>query len=326
MIKLNYLQYSKLKNIEISNDFSLSALTSNDEFEALNLEYKNLFGYKKLKTFSFSKEGFLGLFLELKGKIAISCGESEAIIEAGQLYESLGFKVTWINLNKDGKVNLKKIENENIDFLFLSSYVMDTFVKTSIEDVKELTSAKIISNASAHFDKNSDAVYFDNYKLLGFNISGVLLFNENIFSLLSVGQIDSLAVKFCLDALKNQKFNHKLKAIFLEKLKEKFQENIYFFVNPNDTLEYSLHFGLKGIKARELIRTLALNKIFISNGEGCSLGLSKPSRIIQNMGYDELTSRNSISFSFVDDLKDEDIEKVVNTVYLKYKQIKVLVD
>ncbi len=322
MIKLNYLQYSKLKNIEISNDFSLSALTSNDEFEALNLEYKNLFGYKKLKTFSFSKEGFLGLFLELKGKIAISCSESEAIIEAGQLYESLGFKVTWINLNKDGKVNLKKIENENIDFLFLSSYVMDTFVKTSINDIKQLTNAKIISNASANFDKNSDAVYFDNYKLLGFNISGVLLFNENIFSLLSVGQIDSLAVKLCLDAIKNQKFNYKLKAIFLEKLKEKFQENIYFFVNPNDTLQYSLHFGLKGIKARELIRTLALNKIFISNGEGCSLGLSKPSRIIQNMGYDELTSRNSISFSFVDEMSEEDIEKVVNTIYLKYKQIK----
>ncbi len=326
MIKLNYLQYSKLKNIEISNDFSLSALRSNDEFEALNLEYKNLFGYKKLKTFSFSKEGFLGLFLELKGKIAISYGESEAIIEAGQLYESLGFEIIWIDLNKDGKVNLKKIENENIDFLFLSSYVMDTFVKTSINDIKQLTNAKIISNASANFDKNSDAVYFDNYKLLGFNISGVLLFNENIFSLLSVGQIDSLAVKLCLDALKNQKFNYKLKAIFLEKLKEKLQENIYFFVNPDDTLEYSLHFGLKGIKARELIRTLALNKIFISNGEGCSLGLSKPSRIIQNMGYDELTSRNSISFSFVDEMGEEDIEKVVDTVYLKYKQIKVLAD
>ncbi|PUE66548.1 cysteine desulfurase [Arcobacter caeni] len=324
MIKLNYLQYSKLKNIEISNDFSLSALIPNDKFEALNIEYKNLFGFNKLKTTAFSKEGFLGLFLELKGKIAISYGECEALIEAGLFYETLGFEITWINLNKDGKVNLKKIENENIDFLFLSSYVMDTFVKTSIKEIKKLTNAKIISNASANFDKNSDAVYFDNYKLTGFNLSCVLLFNDDIFSLLSIGQIDSLAVKLCLDALKNQKFNYKLKTIFLEKLKEKLKEDIYFFVNPNDTLEYSLHFGLKGIKARELIRTLALNEIFITNGEGCSLGLSKPSRIIQVMGYDELTSRNSISFSFVDELNEKEIEKVVNTVYLKYKQIKSL--
>ena len=326
MIKLNSLQYSKLQNIEISNDFSLSALTPNDAFETLTLEYKKMFGFNKLKTFSFSKEGFLGLFLELKGKIAISYGESEAIIESGQLYESLGFKVTWINLNKNGKVNLIELENQNINFLFLSSYVMDTFVKTSIEEAKKLTSAKIISNGSANFDKNSDVVFFDNYKLIGFNTSGVLLFNDEIFSLLEVGKIDSLAVKLCLDALKNQNFNYKLKAIFLEKLKEKFQENIYFFVNPNDTLEYSLHFGLKGIKARELIRTLALNNIFISNGEGCSLGLSKPSRIIQNMGYDEQTSRNAISFSFVDAMQNEDIEKVVDILYLKYKQIKALND
>lgn len=325
MIKLNSLQYSKLENLEISNNFSLSALSSNEQFEALMQEYKNLFSYKKLKTFSFSKEGFLGLFLELKGKIAISFGESQAVIEAGVLYESLGFEIIWISLEKNGKVNISELENKQIDFLFLSSYVMDTFVKTSIKDIKQITKAKIISNASANFDKNSDVVYFDNYKLVGFNISSVLLFNEDgLFSLLSVGQIDSLAVKLCLDALKNQKFNYQLKAIFLEKLKEKFEDNIYFFVDPNDTLEYSLHFGLKGIKARELIRTLALNNIFITNGEGCSLGLSKPSRIIQAMGYDELTSRNSISFSFVDNLSIEDISKVVNTIYFKYKQIKIL--
>ena len=179
MIKLNYLQYSKLKNIEISNDFSLSALISNDKFEALNIEYKNLFGFNKLKTIAFSKEGFLGLFLELKGKIAISYGESEAVVEAGLLYETLGFDITWINLNKDGKVNLYELENKNIDFLFLSSYVMDTFVKTSIEDVKNLTNAKIISNASADFNKNSDVIYFDPYKLTGHFFHGLILFNDN---------------------------------------------------------------------------------------------------------------------------------------------------
>ena len=120
MIKLNNLQYSKLDNLEISNDFSLSALSSNEQFESLMQEYKDLFSYKKLKTFSFSKEGFLGLFLELKGKIAISLGESQAIIEAGMLYESLGFEIIWISLEKNGKVNISELENEQIDFLFLS--------------------------------------------------------------------------------------------------------------------------------------------------------------------------------------------------------------
>ena len=324
MIKLNYLQYSKLKNIEISNDFSLSALISNDKFEALNIEYKNLFGFNKLKTIAFSKEGFLGLFLELKGKIAISYGESEAVVEAGLLYETLGFDITWINLNKDGKVNLYELENKNIDFLFLSSYVMDTFVKTSLEEAKKLTNAKIISNASASFDKNSDVIYFDAYKLTGFFTHSLMLFNDELFEDLVISSKDVIALKNILEALKNQKFETTTKEIFKQKLQNILKDDIYFFVDNNQTLPYTLHFALKNIKARELIRTLALDEIYISNGEGCSLGLSKPSRVIQVMGYDETTSRNAITLSFSEKYDEQTIEKIVNKIAKKYLQIKVL--
>ena len=325
MFKLNTLQYNP-QDIQISlENYSLDSLLTNNNFDELCVKYKEKFNFSKLKTFAFSKEGFLGLFLELKGKIAISLGECEALVNAGKLYESLGFEIVWISLNKDGKVNLIELENQDINYLFLSSYVMDTFVKTSLSEAKKLTNAKIISNASAHKDELSDAIYFDNYKLTGYNLSGVILFeDEKLFELLNIGFIDTLAAKYCFEALINQKFNLEMKEKFLEKLKEKFQDNIYFFVEPNDTLDYSLHIALKGIKARELIRTLALNKIFLTNGEGCSLGLSKPSRIIQAMGYDELTSRNSLQLSFATFFSDEEIEKIVNSMYLKYKQIKSL--
>ncbi|MDD3009176.1 MAG: cysteine desulfurase [Arcobacter sp.] len=323
MFKLNVLQYNPIKIDFIDENYSLDSLVDNSHFEKLTKKYKEKFGYSKLKTFSFSKEGFLGLFLELRGKIAVSVGECEALINGAKLYESLGFEIIWIGLNKDGKVNLYELEGKNIDFLFLSSYVMDTFVITSFEEVKKLTTAKIISNASAQISSFSDAIYFDNYKLTGYNLSGVILFeDENLFELLNIGFIDTLAVKYCFEALENQEFNYEMKEKFLEKLKEKFAEDLYFFVYPKDTLSYSLHFALKSIKARELIRTLALNNIFLTNGEGCSLGLSKPSRIIQAMGYDELTSRNSIQMAFNRFFSEEEIEKIVNTIYLKYKQIK----
>mgnify|MGYP007059152611 CR=1 FL=1 len=39
----------------------------------------------------------------------------------------------------------------------LSSYVMDTFVKTRLKEVKKITSAKIISNGSAEISLYSDA-------------------------------------------------------------------------------------------------------------------------------------------------------------------------
>ncbi|WP_151948125.1 cysteine desulfurase [Aliarcobacter butzleri] len=326
MIKLNNLQYNpiKLDFLEDQN-YSLDSLVSNFTFDDLCKKYKEKFGFSKIKTFSFSKEGFLGLFLELKGKIAVSFGECEALIQGAKLYESLGFELTWMDLNKDGSVNYQELKDKDIDFLFLSSYVMDTFFETSLDDVKNFTNAKIISNGSAKIDSLSDIVYFDNYKLCGYSLSGVILFNdENIFELLNMAFIDTLAVKCCFEALENQKFNYEVKEKFLEKLKEKLKDNIYFFVDNKKTLPYTLHFALKNIKAREIIRTLAFDNIFLSNGEGCSLGLSKPSRIIQAMGYDETTSRNAISLNFLQDFDEETILKIVDKIEQKYKQIRVL--
>lgn len=326
MIKLNTLQYKNMQDLHINDELSLSVLKTNDEFEVLKKRFISKYSFKNLKTFSFDKNGFLGLLLELKekGKIAISIGETHALMEAGKRFEQLGFELSWIGLNKNGKVNTEDIKNSDADFIFISSYVMDTFVKTNLDEIKEFTQALIISNASAHFDKKSDVIYFDSYKLTGFNSAGVILFNDDLFEEDSIGFINTMAVFTVLNALNEQKFELTIQNKFKEKLQEIFKDDIYFFVNSNDTLEYTLHFALKGIKAREMIRTLALDEIHITNGEGCSLGLSQPSRIIQAMGYDELTSRNALSLTFIEKLSDEEIEKIVNTFAKKYRQIKVL--
>ena len=323
MKKFNHLQYHRSNSFFIDNALSMSALIDNNSFDELCLKYKDKFGYSQIKTFAMSKEGFLGLFLELDGVIAVSIGECEAVVQGAKLYEKLGFSIIWLPLKEDGTINTTLI-TQDIDFCFISSYIMDTFVKTDIEEIKKTTNAKIISNGSAHISLNSDALYFDNYKLNGFNTSAVLLYDNNLFELLSVGLIDTIACKIAWDAINNQYFNLTIKQLFIQKLQKKFLEDIYFFVEPQITLEYSLHFGLKNIKARELIRTLALNKIFITNGEGCSLGQSKPSRIIQSMGYDETTSRNSIQLTFVDDMNEQEMDDFIKLFYLKYKQIQII--
>jgi cysteine desulfurase len=325
MFKLNSLQYN-MQNLHIKDGLSLNILSNNEEYVALEKEFKDKYPFENINSFSFSKSGFLSLLIQLnkKGKIAISVGETQSLIDAGLLFEELGFEVIWLDLLKDGNVNIEKLKDLNIDFIFISSYVMDIFVKTSIFDIKSLTNAKIISNASATFDKNSDVIYFDPYKLTGYSFHGLILFNEDLFEDQAISNKDSIALYNILQALKNQKFEISVKETFKNKLQEVLQDDVYFFVNNNQTLDFSLHFALRNIKARELIRTLALDEIFITNGEGCSLGLSKPSRIIQAMGYDELTSRNSISLTFTKKLEAFEIEKIVNTIAKKYKQIKVL--
>lgn len=327
LIKLNFLQYNPI-DLEIKNsNLSLDSLVSNTNFDELCKNFLISFGFKKLKTFSFSKEGFLALLLFFKDKkIAISKGESIALIEACELYLDLGFNLTYLNLQKDGNVDLKELENSDFDYIFISSYVMDTFLKINLERIKNISNAKIISNASANFSKYSDIAYFDNYKLSGYFLSGVMLFNNDSFTQDFIGFTDTIAIYSCFKSyksIKNDSINSKfIKELFLKKLKNKFGDDIYFFVDNSNTLENSFHIGLKNIKARELIRTLAFLNIFLSNGEGCSLGLSKPSRVIQAMGYDEIISRNALSFSFNENFDEEKINFIVDTIYQKYMQIR----
>lgn len=322
----NTLQYRNMQNLHISDENSLSVLKNNEEYLALEKSFLEKYGFESLNYFSFSSDGFLALFLSLvqKGKIALSLGESQALIDGAKLFENLGFDIVYIPLLKDGSLDYEFIKNIEVDFIFVSSYVMDTFVKTDLEKIKTQSGAKIISNASADFNENSDVVYFDAYKLTGFFTHSIILFNEELLDEQSIGFKDSLALEFISKSLNECTFNSTQKEIFKSKLQEAFGEDIYFFVDNDNTLEYSLHFGLKGIKARELIRTLALDEIHITNGEGCSLGLSKPSRIIQAMGYDETTSRNSISLTFTKEYEEVSIEKIVKTMAKKYRQIKVL--
>lgn len=326
MIKLNTLQYKNMQNLHITDDLSLAVLSNNEEFKSLEKEFLNKYSFSSLSTFSFCKDGFLGLLLQLskKGKIAVSVGETESLYEASKTLETLGLEIEFLNLEKNGKLNVEVLKDLDVDFVFLSSYVMDTFVKSDLEEVKKITNAKIISNASANFSSISDAVYFDSYKLTGFATSGVLLFDDELFEEKSFGFIDSIAVYSVLESLKTQEFESGLQEIFKEKLEEAFGENIYFFVDSKDTLDFTLHFALKNIKAREMIRTLGLDEIHITNGEGCSLGLSKPSRIVQAMGYDELTSRNALSLTFIEKLEEKTIEKIAKTFAKKYRQIRVL--
>ncbi len=326
MKKLNILQYKNMQDLHIRAELSANVLSNNENYHNLEKEFTKKYNFEKLNTFSFDEDGFLGLLLSLskKGSIAVSLGETNSLIEACTVFESLGFSIDYIPLKKDGRVDVSYLDKKSFDFIFLSSYVMDTFVQVPLKEIKEKSNATIISNASANFSSLSDAVYFDPYKLTGFFTSGVILFNGELFKQKSFAYIDLVAVSTILEALKTQQFNTKMQEKFKSKLQEVLKDDIYFFVSHKDTLPYTLHFALRNIKAREIIRTLGLDEIHITNGEGCSLGLAKPSRVIQCMGYDETTSRNALSLSFCEEYDDETVANIVNKIAKKYKQIKVL--
>lgn len=322
MYKLNFIQYPSINEMQIDETKSFQALKDNSKLESFIERFKSKFGFKSLNSFSFTQDGFLGLFLRLGGKILVSKGESQAIIDAALKYKDLGFDIEFISLNKNGELNYEEIKK--CDYAFVSSYIIDTYVNVDLQKVKELSSAKIISNVSATLDVNScDVAIFDAYKLTGFSFSSLILHNE-LLDEQYLGAIDFISLYQFDISIRNFKTQSLYKDEFKLALQEELKDDLYFFVDSSKTLSYTLHFGLKGIKAREIIRSLALSNIHVTNGEGCSLGMSKPSRIIQEMGYEEHESRWSISLSFSQELNSDEIKYLVKTIAKKYRQIKRL--
>jgi cysteine sulfinate desulfinase/cysteine desulfurase-like protein len=325
MYRLNTLQYPLIHSQTLDESQSLQPLKSNDVYEQQVKTFCSKFNFSALHTFSFTIEGLMGFMMNLEAEITISLGESQAIIYAGKRLKSLGMKVNFLELNHDGSVNLEALKECSSQYIFISSYVMDTFVKTPLQEVKSLTDAKIISNMSATQEEIAfcDVALFDAYKLTGFQSHSVAL-HQGILPEQYLAEVDFVGVCNISMALEIQSQECAYKEAMMEALKKELKEDIFFFVSPQDTLNNSLHFGLKDIKAREIIRTLSLSGIFVTNGEGCSLGLSRPSRIIQAMGYSELESRQALSFSLTQELNEEAIEHIAKTLAKKYRQIKAL--
>ena len=324
MYKLNHLNYPEVNDLSTPKALSIETLSTNEEFESLSKDFMSKFNFSSLHSFSFSKEGFLGLMLELKVDIAVSLGESEAVVQAAELYETLGFSVRYIDISDDGTIDYKEIAALKEEYLFLSPYIIDTFVEIDLKKVKEVFTGTILSNISATQDASScDVIYFDVYKLSGYFTHSVLLHN-NLFEEQNLSNIDTVGLKLIADAVDKDIESISCKNEFIRVLKETIKDDLIFFVDPDLTLNNVVHFGLKNIKARQVIRNLSLENIFVTNGEGCSLGLSRPSRIIQAMDYTELESRQALSLSFSKDFDSDEILYMVSRIYRSYRQTKAL--
>ena len=201
----------KVQNMTIDKSYSLESLKNSDEFELLLNDFKSEFGFKNLNTFTFANEGFLSMMLDLNGSIAISLGENEEIIQAGKLYEKYVNKVVWIGLTNEGKLNYDECKNINVDFFFVSSFITDTFAKTSLEKVKELTSAKIVANCSAYkYAKIADIILIDAYKLCGYKGCGIVLYNDDELYEKFGNESDALVIKLVYEALKSQIYKQRI--------------------------------------------------------------------------------------------------------------------
>ncbi len=110
------------------------------------------------------------------------------------------------------------------------------------------------------------------------------------------------------------------KHIFFDKLQAHLGKDISLFAPLEITTKNALPLRFKHIKARLLIQALSIEGIYAINGQDCLFGNAKPSFVLRSMGYDEPSTREllSVSYMYLDSI--ESITHILAQAYTQLRQ------
>ena len=292
-----------------------------------NQALSNYLGCKIARPFSFNLESFYFLLtkLTLKYKVAVVLSSHQMLYGAYLSLKERDSIIPLIPDKKSGQICIKEALEKGAE-CFVVPYLNEDILTSNFhldKELKEVFSIWDISYALAlrlPLPQNANLLLVNGENLGLMRPFGVMLSKEAELGEFALYlEIENLYQVF-LEAIKKQEIpsSNQAKKFYLA-LKEILGDDCYaFFETPNNTLPL----GLQGIKARNLIQSLIFDGISMINGQECLFGFSKPSFVLQMMGYTEQKARELLSLSF----KKENcnIEWLAEKISQKYRQIRLL--
>lgn len=318
--KQQILEFLKLRNHEV--------IFTSGATEAINLAIK---GYC-LKN-------------QNRGKhIITSIYEHPAVSESiKQLVDLFGFEVTYLNIDKNGVVDLEQLKKSIRDDTILVAIMAANNEIGTVNNLKEISFCLSSYPKICFFSDTTQAIgklnveyyYCDMFVIAGHKIHGLkgtgcLIKKKNI-NLLPItnggGQQDdyrsgTIDVPGCISLAKAIRLNFlKLKQNFdyvctlrdrllkyLDSNKEEFEINSYYD-NP-----YIVNFSSKKHKASVIVEGLSNNGIYVSTISACHSKKEKVSNVVLALKHDDKLASNTIRVSFSFDNTLEDVDAFINNI------------
>ncbi len=279
--------------------------------------------------------------------------EHPAVLNTCKQLEKEGFKVTYLNVNKNGFVDLEELKNSiNSNTILVSIMFANNEIGT-IQPIKQI--ANIVHKYNAIF--HTDAVQaFGNVKIdvqeMGIdllsmsahkfygpkgvgalyvrkNVNFVQLQNgghqendkragtENVAGIVGLGKAIELADK---NMEENNKKLLELRQYFLEQIKNKMP---YIRINGdlNNRLPGNINISFLYVNGKDIVKMLANYGICTSSGSACSSGLPQPSHVLLAMGLNEGIAKSSLRITLGKENTKEDIDYLVKVLEESIKKL-----
>lgn len=282
-----------------------------------------------------------------KGKhIITSKIEHPAILHSCQNLESKGFEVTYLDVDKDGFVNLETLENSiRPDTILISIMFANNEIGT-IEPIEEI--AKIahkngmifhtdavqacgnipidvqkmdidmlsLSGHKIYAPKGIGALYvkkgieFERFMDGGHQEKNKRSGTENVAEIVALGKACQIAEKN-MEAYQNKL--QTLRNYYLEKMKKSFP-NIHINGTMEKRLPGNINVSFEGQNATEMLYKLDEMGICASGGSACSSGDNSPSHVLTAIGLPSELAKGAIRFTFGDFNTKDDVDYLIEAI------------
>lgn len=289
-----------------------------------------------------------------RGKhIIASAVEHPSVLEAVSFLEQIGFRVSILPVDKEGRVSVKDVEKEICDDTILVSVMHVNNEVGTIQPIEEI--GKLLSKYPKvlfHVDhvqgagkiplnlkeNNIDLCSISGHKFHGLKGTGLLYIREgvHILPILSgggqegnmrsgtenVAGIVAMSKAFRLTTERQKEGVQRLyemKEKFIRELKE--IEEVVVHTPEQNSAPHILNFSVKGFKGEVFVHALEKEGIYVSTTSACSSKKKGVSSTLSAMGVDPALAKGAIRISLS---YENTMDEVTRTIEVIKEQIKKL--
>lgn len=272
--------------------------------------------------------------------------EHPAVLHTCQSLEKHGFEVTYLNVDKDGFINLSELENSIKPNTILISIMFANNEIGTIEPIREISKIAKKHNIIFHTDAvqacgnvdidvrklRIDMLSLSGHKLYAPKGVGALYVKEgiefekfmdgghqekdkrggteNVAEIVGLGKAAELAKN---NMEKHQEHLRTLRDYYIKNIEEKITDAKLNGPREN-RLPGNANFSFPGINGEELLIYLDERGICASSGSACTTGSMDPSHVLVAIGLDKNMSKGALRTSFGEENTLEDVDFLVDSL------------
>ena len=272
--------------------------------------------------------------------------EHKASLETLKLLETMGYEVTYISVDNNGKPKLHELENAIREDTALMTFTHVNSETGAILPVAQICDIRnrINPKTKIHLDcvqslgklvvkpsaMGIDMASFSGHKIHAVKGVGLLYvrkecrINPLIYGggqqngLRSGTESPYLSGSFALalsEAEKNQKNAYEHVTILKKLLLEGLSDIHAILLSPDDALPYVVNLSFPSFESETMLHALEEKDIYVSTVSACSSKQKKVSYVLLEMGIEKNIAKNAVRFSFSRFNTEQEVMEVCKTIH-----------